>query len=58
MSDRAKMAARYLEILRSEYDVARINQDYQGWLYYATAGEVRKHWRKWMGPFPAWAKKQ
>jgi hypothetical protein len=57
MNDRAKMAARYLDILRNEQDVARINQAYQGWLHYATSGEIRKHWRGWMGAFPAWAKK-
>lgn len=58
MNDRAQMAARYLDMLRNEKDVARINQAYQGWLSQATSGEIRKHWRKWMGPFPKWAKKQ
>jgi hypothetical protein len=30
-------------------------QAYDAWLYVATAGEVRRHWRRWMGRRPGWA---
>ena len=57
MIDRAQMAASYLATLIAEKDGGKVRQTYQAWLYYATAGEIRKHWRSWMGAFPEWAKK-
>ena len=30
-------------------------QAYDDWLSLATAGEVRKHHKDWMGKFPQWA---
>jgi hypothetical protein len=32
-------------------------QTCDSWLEVATGGEVRKHWKKWMGSFPKWAAK-
>jgi hypothetical protein len=31
------------------------HQAYEEWLGLATAGEVRRHHRSWMGKFPQWA---
>lgn len=31
-------------------------QCYDSWLQVATASQVRRHWRRWMGAFPGWAK--
>ncbi len=56
MSTRAQRAKRALDLLRKERDPGRVWQAYEGWLQNATRGEIRKHWRKWMGAFPGWAK--
>ena len=31
-------------------------QAIESWLEVASPTEVRKHWRKWMGQIPGWAK--
>mgnify|MGYP006995569361 CR=1 FL=1 len=31
-------------------------QSYDSWLEVATAAQVRRHWRRWMGVFPGWAR--
>jgi len=31
-------------------------QCYDSWLQVATGAQVRRHWRRWMGAFPVWAK--
>jgi len=51
---RANLAAEALRRYRNAQPEMR-PQERDNWLYYATAGEVRKHWRKWMGIMPGWA---
>jgi len=34
----------------------QIASAYDSWLQVATGAQVRRHWRRWMGAFPAWAK--
>ena len=50
-ADRAKAALTRLRDCAPEYRA----QAYDEWLGVATAGEVRRHWRQWMGKFPSWA---
>lgn len=48
---RAAMALYHLKFCGVEHR----RQAYDDWLGLATAGEVRRHHRDWMGPFPQWA---
>jgi hypothetical protein len=50
-ADRAKAALIRLKEYGPEYRA----QAYDDWLGVATPGEVRRHWRQWMGAFPQWA---
>ena len=56
MNKRAQMAKMFLNLLKTDTDPGRARQVYDDWMFYATRGEVRRHWRKWMGAFPGWAK--
>lgn len=51
---RKDVAASRLALLREAAPEHR-HQRYGDWLQVATAGEVRRHWRPWMGRFPTWA---
>jgi len=51
---RAMRAAKALRWLK-DCGVEHRRQAYDAWLGLATAGEVRKHYRDWMGAFPQWA---
>lgn len=49
---RAAAALRRLQQCQPEYRA----QLFDDWIEVATGGEVRRHWRAWMGPFPAWGR--
>jgi hypothetical protein len=51
----ATTAAARLKSLRAA-PPEMIPQEYDSWLQVATSSQVRRHWRRWMGAFPAWAK--
>jgi hypothetical protein len=51
---RAMRAAKALRWLK-DCGVEHRRQAYGDWLSLATAGEVRKHHKDWMGKFPQWA---
>ena len=50
-ADRAKAALTRMHQSSPEYHA----QAYDEWLGVATPGEVRRHWKPWMGAFPQWA---
>lgn len=52
-AERAKELLKRLHECGPEYRA----QAYDDWLSLATAGEVRKHHKDWMGAFPAWAER-
>ena len=54
MSSRAYRAHKALDRLNVSAPEYRA-QAYDEWLGVATPGEVRRHWRQWMGAFPQWA---
>jgi len=59
--NRASCAAARLAYLRVAHEMERfefVEQRYYSWLEIATAAEVRRHYREWMGRFPSWAKKR
>lgn len=51
---RAQRAMKLLRCLRACAPEYRA-QACDDWLSLATAGEVRRHWKPWMGAFPPWA---
>ena len=51
---RAARAAAALTRLKACQPEQR-RQAYDEWLGLATGGEVRRHHKDWMGPFPQWA---
>ena len=53
---RAQRAMELLQRLRY-CGVQHRRQAYDDWLSLATAGEVRKHHKDWMGKFPQWAER-
>ena len=55
-SSRKERADAALERLRNASPETR-DQEYQTWLFFATAAEVRRNWKEWMGDFPGWAEK-
>jgi hypothetical protein len=55
MSTTATTAAARLQRLRAA-PPEMVAQEFDSWLQVATASQVRRHWRKWMGAFPEWAK--
>lgn len=57
MSARAYRAMKALDRLRVSAPEYRA-QAYDEWLSHATAGEVRRHWKQWMGAFPQWAERE
>jgi hypothetical protein len=57
MSPRAKRAKIRLRRLK-ECTPRYTAQAYKDWLKVATPGEVRRHHRDWMGPFPQWAERE
>jgi len=50
-AERAEKALHHLKFCGVEHR----RQAYDDWLGVATPGEVRRHWKAWMGPFPQWA---
>lgn len=52
-AERAKAALKRLNECGPEHR----RQAYDDWLGVATAGEVRKHHKDWMGAFPQWAER-
>ncbi len=54
---RAMRAAKALHHLRF-CGVEHRRRAYDDWLGLATPGEVRRHWKAWMGPFPQWAERE
>jgi hypothetical protein len=53
VSPRAAWAGERLAAMRAA-PPERIPQLYDSWLQLATPGEVRRFWRRWMGPCPGW----